>query len=68
MLLVIGWDNGKVELGPNPAVRDPKTGLIVAFRQETTMKKQDVPSCEGSDGVSSNQTCPGHLQVVGVEC
>jgi len=28
-----GWEVGMVELGPNPAVRDDDTGLIVAFRQ-----------------------------------
>ena len=29
----VGWKEGRVELGPNPAVRDSKTGLIIAFQQ-----------------------------------
>ena len=32
---MIGWSDGRVELGPNPAVRDPQTGLIVAFQQRS---------------------------------
>lgn len=28
-----GWDEGEVRLGPNPAVRDPSTGRVVAYRR-----------------------------------
>ena len=31
---MIGWSQGFIKLGPNPGIRDPESGLIVAFEQD----------------------------------
>ena len=34
--LMVGWSEGFIQLGQNPGIRDPESGLIIAFKQNLT--------------------------------
>jgi Hint-domain/VWA / Hh protein intein-like len=56
-----GWNNGLVHLGPNPGIRDPKSGLIIRFEQNIPL-----PSHTEEATLSKNAVMVKDFSVVNV--
>jgi hypothetical protein len=54
-----GWNEGLVQLAPNPGRRDPESGLITSFVQKVTKGKNDPEYRE----TESNQMVPSQRQL-----
>jgi Mg-chelatase subunit ChlD len=46
-----GWNDGLVQLGPNPGIRDPKSGLIVRFEQNIPLAFHTEEAIPSNDAV-----------------
>eukprot|EP00980_Cylindrotheca_fusiformis_P028884 scaffold22668_cov161-Cylindrotheca_fusiformis.AAC.1 len=48
---MLGWNQGRVHLGLNPANRDPDTGLVTSFTQKN--RSRDLTNSSGSEKIDS---------------